>query len=302
MDRRIGNTDQLCEALRVTASEGPAKGAELILVSNGKLNLVLNATNCLDITRLWHGGVNIGFLTKNGLYNVPDEFSRTFPAGMLYTCGLDNIGAREGFRIHGRIHSVPASIKELRADECGVKVVGEIRLTELFGENITVTRTVETAFGSGRVDVKDEIKNNGYKPEKYSMLYHVNAGYPLADDGAVIEGDFAESIARTPWAEENKNTMLNIEGPSDNMEEMVYFHRQNVPSVSIVNRKLKKKLTLEYSADTLPYLIEWKSRGSGDYCIGLEPATSWLDGYVNGIDLDPGKTVVNKISIEVKDI
>ncbi len=302
MDRRIGNPAQLCEAMRVTASEGPSKGADLIYVSNGKLNFVLNATNALDILRLWHGGVNIGFLTKNGLYNANDEFSRTFPAGMLYTCGLDNIGAREGFRIHGRFHSVPASVKEIKADEKGVVVSAEIRLTELFGENISVTRTITTEYGSGRLDLEDRITNNGYKTEEYCMLYHVNAGYPLVDGGAEITGEFDESLSRTPWAEANKETLFKIEPPSDNMEEMVYYHRQSKPEVSIVNPKIAKKMTLSYSADTLPCLIEWKSRGSGDYCIGLEPATSWLDGYVKGRKLRPGETVINKISINVEDL
>lgn len=302
MDRRIGNPAQLCEAVRVTAADGPARGADLIYVSNGRLNFVLSAANCLDIVRLWHGGTNIGFLTKNGLYNAPDEFSRTFPGGMLFTCGLDNIGAREGFRTHGRIHSVPAAVREINADESGVRIVGEIRLTELFGENVTVVRTLQTSFGSGKIELTDKIVNNGYKTEKYCILYHVNAGYPLADGGAVIEGQFDESHARTPWAEENKAKMFEIEPPSDNMEETVYFHRQSVPSVSIVNKKIGKKLTLSYSLDTLPYFIEWKSRGSGDYCIGLEPATSWLDGYVEGRDLEPGATVLNRIAIEVVDI
>ncbi len=288
--------------MRVTATDGPARGADLIYVSNGKLNFVLSASNCLDIVRLWHGGTNIGFLTKNGLYNAPDEFARTFPAGMLYTCGLDNIGAREGYRIHGRIHSVPAAIKEIKADEEGVKIVGEIRLTELFGENVTVTRTIKAKYGEGRLDLTDEIVNNGYKTEKYCILYHVNAGYPLVDDGALIKGEFEESLARTPWAEQNKATMFKIEPPSDNMEEMVYYHRQSVPAVSIVNEKIGKKMTLTYSVDTLPRLIEWKSRGSGDYCIGLEPATSWLDDFVVGRELKPGGSVTNSISIDVEDL
>jgi len=302
LDRRIGNPAQLCEAMRVTATDGPARGADLIYVSNGRLNFVLNASNCLDILRLWHGGTNIGFLTKNGLYTANDDFSRTFPAGMLYTCGLDNIGAREGFKIHGRIHSVPAAIKELRADEKGVKIVGEIRLTELFGENITVTRTVTTSFGSGKLDLHDEIVNNGFKTEKYCILYHVNAGYPLVDDGAEIVGQFDESIARTPWAEKNIGGMFKIDPPSDDIDEMVFFHRQSVPSVAIANKKLGKKMTLTYSKDTLPCLIEWKSMGSGDYCIGLEPSTCWLDDYVVGRDILPGGRVENSISINVEDI
>ena len=80
MNRKIGTPEQLCEAQRVTVNDGRGAGVRLINVSNGKLNFVLSESNCLDILRLWHGGTNIGFLTKNGLYGVKDEFPHTFPA------------------------------------------------------------------------------------------------------------------------------------------------------------------------------------------------------------------------------
>ena len=49
-------------------------------------------------------------------------------------------------------------------------------------------------------------------------------------------------------------------------------------------------------------LVEWKSMGSGDYTIGLEPATSWLDGYFAYRQLEPGGSVVNSVSISVEDV
>ncbi|MBP1586954.1 MAG: aldose 1-epimerase family protein [Clostridia bacterium] len=302
MDKRISNTKQLCEALRVTASEGREKGAELIYCSNGVLNFVLSASNSLDILRLWHRGTNIGFLSKNGLYTPRDAFPHTFPGGMLYTCGLDNIGDREGFPVHGRMHNIPADVREIRADETGIRIVGEIVAASLFGENLRTVRTVETACGSGKVTVTDEIHNDAFREENYCVLYHVNAGYPMIDDGAEIFGDFAESTARTSWAEKHKGDMLRITPPIDNMEETCYFHRMDRPRVGVLNRKLGKKLELRYSGDTLPYLIEWKSMASGDFALGLEPATSWLDGHFSYRTVKAGETVVNRIEIEISDV
>ena len=302
MDKRISNTKQLCEALRVTASEGREKGAELIYCSNGVLNFVLSASNCLDILRLWHRGSNIGFLSKNGLYTPKDAFPHVFPGGMLYTCGLDNIGDREGFPVHGRMHNIPADVKEIRADEAGIRIVGETVAASLFGENLKTVRTVETAFGSGKITITDEIRNEAYRDENYCVLYHVNAGYPMIDEGAEIYGDFAESYSRTAWAEENAADMLRITYPRDNMEETCYFHVMKAPRVGVINRKLGKKLELRYSGETLPYLIEWKSMASGDFALGLEPATSWLDGHFEYRTVKAGGSVVNRIEIEVGEI
>ena len=33
----------------------------------------------------------------------------------------------------------------------------------------------------------------------------------------------------------------------------------------------------DYSGDTLPCFVEWKSMASGDYALGLEPCTTELD-------------------------
>ena len=302
MNRKIGTPEQLCEAQRVTVNDGRGAGVRLINVSNGKLNFVLSESNCLDILRLWHEGTNIGFLTKNGLYGVKDEFPHTFPAGMLYTCGLDNIGARDGFPIHGRLHSIPAEINAIKADEKGVRISATVRDAALFGENLSLNRVIETAFGSGTVVITDTLTNNAFRTENYCMLYHINGGYPLVDEGAEIICDAGESIPRTPWAAENKARMFLVDAPCDNEEEMCYFHRLRRPEISILNRKIGKKLTVRYSDATLPVLVEWKSMGSGDYTIGLEPATSWLDGYFAYRQLEPGGSVVNSVSISVEDV
>jgi len=302
MNRKIGNINQLCEAQRVMVSDGRGKGSRLIYCSNGKLNFVLSESNALDVLRLFHEGTNIGFLTKNGLYNQKDKFSHTFPAGMMYTCGLDNIGDRKGYEVHGRLHSIPAEIVEMCVTDTYIKIVGDIRDAQLFEENLLLRRTIYTEYGSDKLEITDVITNEAYRDENYTILYHINAGYPLVDDGTEIVGDFKESFGRTPWAVENMDKMLLCEEPSDNMEEMVYFHKMNVPKISLVNKKIGKKFTVCYSDDTVPYLNEWKSRGSGDYTIGIEPATSWLDEHFKYRVLKPGESVTNRITMSVEDI
>ena len=302
MNKKIGNTAQLCSAQRVTVSIGPGKGLDLIIVDNGVLNFTLVESRCLDIIKFSHKGMNASFISKNGLCVTEDEFGHTFPAGMLYTCGLDSLGAREGHKLHGRAHNIPADIIELYIDEKKIKVVGEISITALFGENLLITRTIETMALSDSVKITDVIKNRAYRDEKYCMLYHINIGYPLLDEGAVIEADIEQTFSRNEWAERNRSRVLIMDAPSDNAAEMCYFHKLNKPEISLCNFSLKKRFTIKYSDNTLPYLVEWKSPASGDYVIGLEPCTTWLDDKFTYSTIKSGEEIKNSIVLSVTDI
>ena len=302
MDRKIGNSMQLCSVERVIVNGGRGDGLKLIVCSNGKLNFTLCESRCLDLFRLYHEGMNVGFVSKNGLYAPQDEFSRTFPAGMLYTCGLDSIGAREGYPLHGRIHNIPADVTECRADEKGIRIVAEIRDSELFGKNLLLKRTVQTAYGSGELSIVDELVNERFTEEKYCLLYHVNIGFPIVDEGATIEGELEEYLPRTPWAKENENSRSFVEAPVDNAEETCYFYRLKTPCISLVNANVGKRFSLRYSDDTLPYLVEWKSRASGDFVIGLEPCTSWLDEHFAYRTIKSGEKLTHRISIKIENL
>lgn len=299
MDARIGNHEQACSARRVEVLDGRGAGTRLVYVANGRLHFTLSESNALDILRLWHGGTNVGFVSKNGLVADTDDFARAFPAGMLYTCGLDAIGAVEGHPLHGRIHSVPADVREIAADADGVRIVAEIRDTALFGQNLVVTRTVETAAGSDEVRIEDRICNRAFRPEPYCLLYHVNVGWPIVDAGARIGGDFAESRPRTPWAAHEMAKMLEVEPPLDNAEETCYFHETRDGAMSVTNEALGKRFTVRSS---LRKFVEWKSRASGDYVIGLEPCTSWLDGELRREILAPGETAVHALALKTEDL
>jgi len=296
MNPKIGNSAQLCSVIRSQLTDGRGKGARLIHVANGKLNFILLESNALDILRLWHEGDNIGFVSRNGLYTPTDDFLHSFPAGMLYTCGPDAIGGVEGHPIHGRLHGIPATLVELRADERGVKIVGEIKDAALFGENLVLTRTIETKAGSSSVSITDALENRTFRDEKYCLLYHVNIGYPMLDVGARLEAKLLESKPRTPWAEHEMAKMLEIEPPADNMEEQCFFHQTADGVFSLVNRSLGKRFTVR---SNYRKFVEWKSRASGDYVVGLEPCSTWLDD-LRYSTLKPGAKTVNRLTLEVE--
>ena len=298
MNKKIGNTAQVCSAIRSMITDGRANGTRIISVSNGKLNFILNESGALDIIRLWHEGDNVGFVSKAGVYAPTcEEFCHNFTAGMLYTCGLDAIGGVEGHYPHGRLHRTPAQITEFKVGEEGVKIVAVTKDAALFGPNLVLTRTLETKAFSDEISITDRLENLAFRDEPYCMLYHVNIGWPFVDEGAKIEGNFKKSLPRTPWAEKHMAKMLEVESPVDNWEENCFFHETADGVMSLVNKKLGKRFIVKSS---FKKFVEWKSRASGDYVIGLEPCSSWLDGELKLSTLKSGKAVTSKVTLKVE--
>lgn len=298
MDERISNFSQVASIRRYALTEGAGSGLKVIDCDNGNLRFLINESKACDIMQLYHQGQNVSFVSKNGFCAKSEGFIKRFEGGMLYTCGLDSIGARDGYAIHGTIHNLPAEIIRAECNEYGITVESIVRDTELFGKNLVLKRTIFSEIGGDSISIKDTLINEGYSEQNYCILYHVNIGYPFLGDGAKIVADVKSVVPRTEWAKENQNNVFLIQNPVKNMEECCYFLKMNKSEISLTNDGTGKRFTLKYSADTLPCFVEWKSMASGDYALGFEPCTTELD------DLFNYKTIKSKekidFSLEIK--
>ena len=277
MDGRISNFQQVASIRRYTLSEGHEKGLDVLDCDNGKIRFLLNVSKACDIMQLYHEGQNMSFVSKNGFTKRETPFLNRFEGGMLYTCGLDSVGGRDGFELHGTLHNIPAEIIRAECNENGITVEAIIRDTALFGKNLVLKRKIFTAIGEDSVTLEDTLVNEGYKTEEYCLLYHINVGYPMLDDGAKVIADVESYTPRTAWAKQNEATMYAMSDAVPNQEEACYFLKLSKPEIALVNEKIGKKFTVSYSGDTLTHFVEWKSMASGDYALGLEPCTTELD-------------------------
>ena len=302
MDGRICNFAQVASLRRYTLTDGVGKGLDVLDCDNGNIRFLLNVSKACDIMQLYHQGQNVSFISKNGFTKRETPFLERFEGGMLYTCGLNSVGAREGHELHGTFHNNPAEILRAECDENGILVEAVIRNTELFGKNLVVKRKIFSAIGSGGVYLEDTLVNEGYRDEDYCLLYHINVGYPMLDDGAKVIADVKKCEARTEWARQNEEVSYQMSMPVPNQEETCYFLTLNKPEISIVNDKLGKKLTISYSGDTLPRFVEWKSMASGDYALGLEPTTTELDDRFTYRTIKPFEKIVFSANITVQSI
>lgn len=296
MDGRVSNLMQVASLRRYRLTGGREDGLEVIDCDNGVIRFLLNVSKACDIMQLYHKGQNVSFVSKNGFIKRETPFLNRFEGGMLYTCGLDSVGGREGYELHGSLHNTNAEIICAECNENGIVVEAILRDTALFGKNLVLRRKIYSAVGEESITLEDTLINEGFCEQEYCLLYHVNVGYPMLDERAEIVADVCEAVPRTYWAGKNQASMYEMSLPEDNREECCYFLKLKEPKVALVNNKINKQFTLTYSGKTLPHFVEWKSMASGDYALGLEPCTTELDDRFAYKTIKPNE----KISFTVK--
>lgn len=299
MNEKVNNLIQIAGIRRYTLTEGKEKGLDVLDCDSGKLRFLLNVGKALDMMQLYHEGQNVSFVSKNGFTARELPFAKRFEGGMLYTCGLDSAGGREGFETHGSLHNTPAKLIRAECNEEEIVVEAETRVSSLFGENLVLKRTVSSKVGSESVAICDVLENRGYQEESYCLLYHCNVGYPMLDEGVTVTGNVIRSEARTEWAREKEYEREVITEPLAGQEETCYFLTFGKPEVEVTNRKIGKKLTLSWSKDTLPHFVEWKSMASGDYALGIEPCTTELDDRFSYRTIRPGEKIAFSLRFTV---
>ena len=302
MNGKISNFGQIASLRRYTYTDGKEKGIDVIDCDNGKIRFLLNVTKALDIMQLFHEGQNMSFLSKNAFTARDISFGERFEGGMLYTCGLDSLGRRDGYELHGKLHNTRASVVRAECDENGITVEAIIESTELFGKALALRRKVFTEIGSEDLTIEDVLENKGYAVENYCLLYHINVGYPMLDEGARIEADIKDYTTRSEWAAQKADEMFKVTPPVPCEDETCYYLNMNKPEISLINDRIGKKFSVRYSKDTLPRFLEWHSMASGDYALGLEPTTTTLDNNFEYKQLGVGEKVTFNIELSINQI
>lgn len=291
LERRVGDMSQVAGIRAATLADGRGRSARILHVhTGGGLEATLMVDRCLDILDFRHNGRSLAW--HSGLGPVsPDHYEadglnwlRTFSGGMLATCGLGNVGAPntdEGqpYGQHGRIGASPAENvawgAEWRGDEYVLWARGDVREARVFGPRFVLRRAISTSLGSSRIVIEDTVENEGFDDEDFMLLYHVNAGFPVLDDGAEVRIESAvhpfDEAARSDEANRGMAT-----GPLHGVPEQVFVH-DAVPDADgfgqaeLVNARLGLGFRVRFRTAELPHLWQWKMMGERDYVMGLEP-------------------------------
>ncbi|MDD5017349.1 MAG: DUF4432 family protein, partial [Eubacteriales bacterium] len=173
--QKAGDMSQYAGFRHVAYRSGRGKGTEAFEAYNaGGLNFSVTPDKCMDIYYLTYKGINIGFISKNGLvannyFNTQEgEFLSYWSAGMLSTCGLDNTGPAcidngVNHGMHGRLSMLPAenicASAQWVDDHYEIYFAGQMRQSMLAGMNLSLKRQISTGLFDKEIRIHDTLEN-----------------------------------------------------------------------------------------------------------------------------------------------
>ena len=145
----------------------------------------------------------------------------------------------------------------------GEGVTWRATLDDLRG--LRVERTVRTLASAGRLELADRVTCLAGRRLEAPVLYHVNLGWPLWDEGARVKVDGRRAEPRDGDAAPHDWRAAPAPGRTP---ERVWEH-VGAAGAAVVNERLGLRVRVE---SDLPRLWQWVDPAPGVYALGLEPA------------------------------
>lgn len=293
--KHVGNISQIAGAKRYFLADGRGQGLECVDVRTGSgFEYTVMPGRGMDIGWCGYKGIPISYISKIGesapsyFTGVQDQWRQCFPGGMLSTCGLSNVGSfcidsnegigMQAFGQHGRISNQCAKnigvIEEWTDEHFHITVTGTVHEAQLRAENFSLKRTITSSLGANHFIVEDVISNEDFIDRPCLFLYHMNFGFPILSEGALILTSPMEEFIDSSYSETDKQEAHHISAPINRMTERLFFYKtpdtSNHVCAGIYNKKLQLLSYIRYNSDSPTFLTEWKMMGEADYVVGLE--------------------------------
>ncbi|MCK5863352.1 MAG: aldose 1-epimerase family protein [Candidatus Hydrogenedentes bacterium] len=316
--KRVGNMDQIAGVRTVTLADGNEHPGRAAIIKTGAgLEITVLLDRGLDIAAASFQGKAIGWRSTTGdaapqYYEAEGlRWLRSYFGGLVTTCGLSRVGAPDtdsannGQGLHGRISHTPARnicVQQYwEKNKYLLKVTGTMRETSVFGENLTLTRTVQTALGEKKFWIHDVVTNEGFRKTPLMLLYHCNMGWPVLDENSQIIAPSRIVAARDDHARKGQEQWDHMEKPTRNYQEKCYYHdmapgQDGTVTVAMINDGFSSDTGfggyVKYNKRELPRFVQWKMMGEQDYVCGLEPCNCGVEGR----DIDEEKGLLDYLS------
>jgi len=326
---------QVCGIQSFAYDDGPGRGVRALEFRTGSgLRFVALPDRAMDIAYAEFGGAPLCWVSGTGPV-APGFYSphgwdwlRSFFGGMLTTCGLSNVGEacedrgvylpQEQFGAHGRISNTPAREIGYSAgwdgDRYLLRANGTMVETAAQGEKLVLRRTIESEMGACAITVSDVVANDCYAPCPFELLYHINIGYPLLDEGAHILAHCASVAGLDEASQRGVGSLGRLTGPRPDAPEEVFLlelvaDADGMCSVAFANERFGEGrglgVALRFPKAALPYFHVWKRLAQREYVLGFEPGNCTVQGRVRQRargdlrHLQPGEKAASTIEIRV---
>jgi hypothetical protein len=289
-----------------TLHGGLQEGVQVIEVDNGRLAFAILPTRGMGIWKGRCGRVTLGWDSpvkdpvNPAFINLQDRGGLGWLKGFnewFVRCGLNSMGAPGmdtvldysgnafpvPLTLHGNIANLPARAVSVEITDTAIIVKGEVDETMMFGPALRLTTEIRTGFGSGKMTIVDTVTNLGDNPQEHEMLYHINYGASLLEEGSRILAPFKQVAPRDPRSAEGIKTYDRYGAPQIGFVEQAYLYQlvgqsgTNGTMAMLRNAAGDQASLLRFKLEDFPCFTLWKNTaGKADgYVTGLEPATNY---------------------------
>lgn len=288
---------------------GKQEGVDLITIDNGAMAIRIIPTRGMGILDVTAGDLRLGWdspvkevvnpafidLNARGGTGWLDGFNE-----YLVRCGLEFLGppcedndhaaigepAAANITLHGKIANTPASHVELSVErEAPYRITlrGIVHERAMYGPKLELHTELTIVPGEMNFTVRDTITNRGGQTQECGILYHLNHGKGLLEDGAQLITP--KGTAVTPrdagYTDEDIAQWNHYGPPVPGSTEQVFFldlpeDAEGRSQVMLQNAQADRAVVITFSKKQLPHFVVWKALHDerDGYVTGLEPCTT----------------------------
>ncbi len=330
---KISNPAQVGGIETSVIDDGPGRNSRIAWVNTGSgLRYKVVIDRGMDIVDAFYNQHSLAWLSHGGVMSPQPyadkgfDWLKTFSGGLITTCGLTHVGGPEedehGVRgLHDRISNIPATLESViqpdpSRGQSVMSLSGKMSQTRVFGNRLELKRKISGQLGSSSIIVEDEVVNAGNEPAPHMLLYHLNFGWPLIDEGAKLLwngacrsrggkmddqlfGEGKDFKTCKPPLQEHSGTgeACGFIDPEADQEGVVHC--------GVFNESLGIALAVRFRKEQMPWLTNWQHWGKKEYVTALEPGTHPPIGQAAArkeetlIFLEPGESRKYRLELEV---
>ena len=324
---KVGSMRQAASIRRAVLDDGKGRGMRIIDVDNGSgLRFTVYPDRGMDIGEASFCGMPLVWLPSEP--GTPESYDasginwlRSWGGGMLTGCGLLNVGGPceaggDSHGLHGRLSHIPATqintLADWQDDENYLLTVsGKVNQSRVFGENLQLTRTINCIAGINTIVIEDTVENLGFSTQPFMLLYHMNFGWPLVNENSFLSPVDHQVTPQGETAAGGLDKWDKMSLPVPGFAEEVFYHdvpadADGMSAVTLTNPDAKVRLTVACRKAELPFIVQWKQMGQGEYVLGLEPGNCLPENQNGNREkgllktIAPGEKISHKVMVTLE--
>ncbi len=287
---------------------GRQEGVDLIEIQAGDFRMRVIPTRGMSILDVCRGDLRLGWDSPAQEITHPmwvDQGSRGGTGWLegfnefLVRCGLEWFGPpghepfhlakaeppAGGLTLHGKIGHLPASEVTLVAETKApyrLRLTGIVHERMMYGPKFELRNEIIIEPGSDSFVIDDVITNRAGQTQELSLLYHMNFGPPLLEEGARWVAPIKWLAPRDEESARHHKRFDRYAAPTTGCLEQAFLaelhaDRKGQTAAVLHNRAKSRAVSIAWPEAQLPHFTVWKAEHdlADGYVTGLEPGTGY---------------------------